>query len=56
MISIKPIKSNQRSQGPIRMPSSQVLASSFELSEPQFPYLEIGDKNTIHLVGFFFFF
>lgn len=53
-------KTNQiqpRSQGPIGMSSSQVLAFSFELSEPQFPYLEIGDKNTIHLLeGFFFFF
>lgn len=50
MISIKSIKSNQRSQGPIRMSNGQVFASSFELSEPKFPYLEIGDKNTIQLL------
>lgn len=50
MISTKLIKPNQRSQGPIRMSEGQVPASSFEPSKPQFPYLQIGDENTVQLL------
>lgn len=44
MISAKLIKPNQRSQGPIKMSRGQVPSSAFELSEPQFPYLQTEDK------------